>query len=190
MIFRKLKSLIETDNSSFADQPVEISDRCYLTWRSEFWQNWDATGAGTLEYTVTNQGGVRRFERLGYQSGAESSEQPRDDKMYLLFYEQANVILLPGQSVTRMKTVRATFNLMESQDGEAVEPGTYYLSLWIDDESLEPEDNLPTTCRSVPASASTKPGSPVSLLSPIQNAVCFRHRCISSRLSTGKRLPM
>ena len=133
----------ETDNSSFADQPVEISGSLLPDLAIEFWwANWDATGAGTLEYTVTNQGGGETVRKdWDINLVLSRSEQPRDDKMYLLFYEQANVILLPGQSVTRDENRQATFNLMESQDGEAVEPGTYYLSLWIDDESLEPEDN-------------------------------------------------
>jgi hypothetical protein len=58
-----------------------------------------------------------------------------------LFYEHVNFILNPGEGVYRDESNPTYFNLYESQDGNAIPTGTYYMSLWVDDLSLEAEDN-------------------------------------------------
>ncbi|MBK8970886.1 MAG: hypothetical protein IPM37_05785 [Hahellaceae bacterium] len=133
----------ETDNSSFAEAPVEISESPLPDLAIEYWwANWDATGAGTLEYTVTNLGsGTTRRADWDINLVLSLTETPREERTYLLFYEQADTLLASGQSITRDENRQGRFSLMQTQDGEPVEPGTYYLSLWIDDEALEQEDN-------------------------------------------------
>jgi hypothetical protein len=68
------------------------------------------------------------------------SEDPNDGGYYL-FYEHVDYQLEPGSYVYRSGDSAAGFSLFYTQSGSPIPSGTYYMSLWVDDQGLEQESN-------------------------------------------------
>lgn len=133
----------ESDNQSFGQDTISIAASALPDIGIDYWwADWDAAGNGVLEYTVVNNG-VASTTRTDWDINLVLSQDeiPSASSAYFLFYEHANYILGPGESVYRDETSSASFNLFETQEGDTLPSGTYYLSLWVDDQGLEPEDN-------------------------------------------------
>lgn len=129
----------EQDNQSFGNSQVNIggADRSDLT-IDYWWANWDAAGNGEVEYKVSNAGmAATQSSEWDINLVLSASETPTADNAYFLFYEQADVHLQPQEDITSF----GEFNLYESVLGESIPAGVYYMSLWVDDESFEQEEN-------------------------------------------------
>ncbi|MCG7919965.1 MAG: hypothetical protein N0C81_18655 [Candidatus Thiodiazotropha lotti] len=132
----------EHDNQSFGDGQVHIDSSSLPDIAIDYWYaEWDSYGNGLLEYTVYNDGDVPTTRtdwdiNLILTIGEDTSQGG-----YYLFYEHANHILNPGVSVYRDEESPASFNLFTDTNGNSIPSGTYYMSLWVDDQGYENESN-------------------------------------------------
>ncbi|RLW64167.1 MAG: hypothetical protein B6D73_11485 [gamma proteobacterium symbiont of Stewartia floridana] len=132
----------EHDNQSFGDAQVHIDSASLPDIAIDYWYaEWDSYGEGLLEYTVYNDGDVPTTRtdwdiNLVLTIGEDTSQGG-----YYLFYEHANHILDPGESVYRDEESAASFNLFTDTNGNSIPSGTYYMSLWVDDQGYESESN-------------------------------------------------
>ena len=133
----------EHDNVSPANRQVSISlpdlpDLAINHW----WASWRSTGDGVLEYKVVNDGTAPTTGTdWGINLILSQSEYPEAGRYWYLFFENANHILHPRQSLYRDESNSAPFNLLRDQFGNLVPAGTYYMSLWVDDLDEERENN-------------------------------------------------
>ena len=133
----------ENDNISPADRrvnirPPDLPDLAINYW----WASWRSTGDGVLEYEVANNG-TAPTTRTDWDVNLILSqyENPEEGRYWYLFYEDANHILHPGQSLYRDERNSAPFSLLRDQFENPVPAGTYYISLWVDDLDKERESN-------------------------------------------------
>lgn len=152
-----------TDNISYGSSLVSIAeaqlpDLVVESW----WASWSqSSGAGELEYSVANVGN-RALSSTGWDINLVLSKgvEVRDTFSYYLFYEDGGFALEPNQTVYRDEDSRAQFNLYESSFGEAVLPGDYYISLWVDDTNVVEEsreyNNLSTDNGAISISSRSK----------------------------------
>lgn len=126
----------ERDNLSFSENAIsfagaQLPDLVIESW----WGRWNsASGEGVLEYSVANTGNAALNStdwdiNLVLSTGTDVEET----FAYYLFFEKADFALAPQQAIVRNEANRATFNMYESQLGNRVAPGDYYISLWVDD---------------------------------------------------------
>ena len=104
-------------------------------------ESWDATydpkprGKGSLRYSVRNTGTGPAL------AGAEvnlmlSANREITGNDYYVIYEPIPFDLLPGESAYREQANEISF-----QFPDQLEPGTYYMALWVDDLDVVPESN-------------------------------------------------
>ena len=134
----------ESDNVSFGSRPIQIAAPALPDIAIDYWwASWDnSSGNGVLEYEVVNKG-TAPTTRTDWDINLILSdyEDPNEGRRWFLFYEDANYILDPEDTVYRDESNQASFNLFSSQRGNRVPAGTYYMSLWVDDQGLEEENN-------------------------------------------------
>lgn len=129
----------DADNISYGSNLVSISeaqlpDLVVDSW----WASWDiSTGAGELEYRVSNVGNVA-LNRTDWDINLvlSTGTDVVDTFAYYLFYEDGSFELGPNETVFRAEGSRAQFNVYESSFGQSVVPGDYYMSLWVDDTDV------------------------------------------------------
>ena len=132
----------EVNNLSVGNRLVEVNrpDLAINSWKA----SWSSSGNGVLEYEVVNEG-TAQTTRTDWDINLVLSKTRRPDRegttIWYLFYEDAGYVLAPGQGIFRSEGSQARFNLFEDQFGDRVPAGTYYMSLWVDDQNLEAESN-------------------------------------------------
>ncbi|MES9861878.1 MAG: C1 family peptidase [Candidatus Thiodiazotropha sp. LLP2] len=132
----------EQDNQSFGDHNLHIDsaslpDIAIDSW----WASWDGNGNGLLEYTVYNDGDAPTTTTDWDINLILTIAEDTSQGGYYLFYEHANSLLDPGGSIHRSGSSAAEFNLFSDTSGDQIPSGTYYMSLWVDDQELETESN-------------------------------------------------
>ena len=132
----------EQDNQSFGDHNLHIDsaslpDIAIDSW----WASWDGNGNGLLEYTVYNDGDAPTTTTDWDINLILTIAEDTSQGGYYLFYEHANYLLDPGGSIYRSGSSAAEFNLFSDTSGDQIPSGTYYMSLWVDDQELETESN-------------------------------------------------
>ncbi len=135
----------ERDNISVGDNTVRIEsslpDVSIESWGADWY--WTG-GAGTLEYRVCNDGATATTSTTwDINLMLSTTPNPADDSNhYFLFYEDVYNILQPdGGCSFRDSNNTVSFNLYEDHWGDYIPNGTYYMSLWVDDQDLEEESN-------------------------------------------------
>lgn len=133
----------ENDNISIGNSTLTIqntlSDLAVNTW----YASWDRYGNGALTYEIVNSGVSSTTTTDWYVNLILDSDQVvgNGNEKYL-FYEPATFILAPGRILYRRAGENpAYFNIAQTYDGYAINPGVYYMALWVDDMDAEPESN-------------------------------------------------
>ncbi|MGD8912469.1 MAG: C1 family peptidase [Candidatus Thiodiazotropha sp.] len=132
----------EQDNQSFGDHLLHIDSALLPDIAIDYWwAEWDSYGNGELEYQVYNDGDASTT-RTDWDINLilTFSEDPGDGGYYL-FYEPVDYLLEPDSYVYRSGDSAASFSLFYTQGGSAIPSGTYYMSLWVDDQGYEQESN-------------------------------------------------
>jgi hypothetical protein len=132
----------EQDNQSFGDHQLHIDSASLPDIAIDYWwAEWDSNGNGELEYQVYNDGDASTT-RTDWDINLilTFSEDPNDGGYYL-FYEHVDYLLEPDSYVYRSGDSAASFSLFYTQTGSAIPSGTYYMSLWVDDQGYEQESN-------------------------------------------------
>lgn len=126
----------ETDNISFGTSPISITeaqlpDLVVDSW----WASWnDLTGAGELEFKVSNVGNASlNSTEWDINLVLSTGEDVVNTFAYYLHYEPGDYALQAGEYVFRDASNRASFSMFESMQGNTVIPGEYFISLWVDD---------------------------------------------------------
>lgn len=143
---------IQLGRRTIAIEGADLADLSVVDWSAQ-WD--DADGAGTLSYTIINDG-TRPAKPtdpkdLGWdvtlilhQLRRPSRVTERGQGVYFLYWKTQTSPLFPGDTVRENDE---EFNLYEDvwDYGEpiAIPPGVYYMSLWVDDfnEVLESDDS-------------------------------------------------
>lgn len=135
----------EKDNLSHANDRVVIQSASLSDIIIDSWETtWDANGDGVLKYRVCNTGGSSTI-RTDWDINLMLSTTPNpanDADSYFVFYEDIDFILDPRECVYRDQYSPAYYSLFkDAYTGASVSLGTYYISLWVDDQNLESESN-------------------------------------------------
>jgi hypothetical protein len=132
----------EQDNQSFGDHQLHIDSSALPDIAIDYWwASWDSYGNGGLEYLIYNDGDAPTT-RTDWDINLilTYSENPSDGGYYL-FYEHADYLLEPGDYIYRSDDSAASFSLFYTMNGTPIPSGTYYMSLWVDDQEYEQESN-------------------------------------------------
>lgn len=133
----------ENDNFSSGEQMVTMQDTLpdlvVRTWYAE-WD--DSSGDGALEYEVVNEGmSPTTLTDWDINLVLSSDEIIGNGDEWVLFFEQGNYILQPGDPVFRNTDNQAYFNLYIDAFGNMIPSGIYYMAVWVDDQNREPESD-------------------------------------------------
>lgn len=153
----------DSDNISYGNRLVtlagaELPDLVVDSW----WASWNTgSGDGELEYRVSNVGNqALNSTEWDINLVLSRTTDVESTFAYYLFYEDGNFLLGPNETVYRGENSRASFNIYESSFGQAVAPGDYYISLWVDDTDIVTEsreyNNLSTDNAPISIGANSK----------------------------------
>ncbi|MET0049533.1 MAG: C1 family peptidase, partial [Candidatus Thiodiazotropha sp.] len=132
----------EQDNQSFGDHQLHIDSSSLPDIAIDYWYaSWDSYGNGLLEYTVYNDGDSPTTRTDWDINLILTYAEDTSQGGYYLFYEDAGYIMEPGGTIYRDEYSAASFNLFYDFNGEPIPSGTYYMSLWVDDQEEEQESN-------------------------------------------------
>ncbi|MEJ2621779.1 MAG: C1 family peptidase [Candidatus Thiodiazotropha sp.] len=133
----------EQDNQSFGDHQLHIDTASLPDIAIDYWwASWDGNGNGLLEYTVYNNGDTATTRTDWDINLILSHSDDLSQGGYFLYYEDAGFIMEPGDTIFRDDGNPASFSLFyDANSGESIPSGTYYMSLWVDDQGYETESN-------------------------------------------------
>ncbi len=133
---------IENDNFSSGDNPVLIENNLPDLIVNTWYAKWDGYGNGTLTYEVINDG-ASSTTSMDWEVNLilDRDQTVGNGNELFLFYESTQYLLEPGGSIFRNASNSAFFNLYQTQNGNSVPSGTYYMALWVDDRNVEAESN-------------------------------------------------
>jgi len=164
----------ESDNISYADSTLSISntlpDLQIDTWYTE----WDSNGTGYLTYQVSNVGASQAAAGWDLNLVLSSDATIGNGDEGSLFTEYSQIALKPNEYVFRDINSYATYSLFSTADGFAVPAGTYYMALWVNATNAISE--------SVTNNNYSLSGGTVAINS-------FRSRTEGGRAYNGKQLP-
>jgi uncharacterized repeat protein (TIGR01451 family) len=139
----------ETNNATLSNGVVTLNnslpDLSIDTWYA-YWD--DTTGEGALTYEISNAGG--QAAAAGWEVGlvlsdSDDLESPNTFKRWLV-RDPVDFELPVSNIVFRDDSSAAGFNLYRDADGNAIEPGIYYMALWADDTGqIQESDELNNT---------------------------------------------
>jgi hypothetical protein len=198
--FQEVEESDEQDNQSFGNKQLTINTQSLpdiaIDW---WWAEWDDYGNGLLEYTVYNDGTAPTSRTDWDINLVLSQTEDVSQGVFYLFYENANFIMEPGMSIYRSGDSAASFNLFQSQQGNSIPSGTYYMSLWVDDQEEESEsneiNNLSVGNGLVSVGSSYRPtqdGSPEKTVDTVNQMRAYAYDGMGeevSRMFNGKRIP-
>lgn len=179
----------ERDNLSWGSNSVsiaqlELPDLEVQRW----WASWyPSSGDGSLEYEVKNIG-TAQVPSTTWRINLVLSrtESVTQSVAYRLFTENGSFALDPDRKVYRNEDNQAKFNLYRTTTGGTVQPGEYYMSLWVDDLNIVRESDEDNNY-SVDNSGATV-GSPTATRSVEQASDAIQHRFNGNSLPNQTQL--